>query len=106
MRGDVAVNCCQIAVSQRTVWHAKPDSEFEIGSGLELTEIPNTGAFQFTRGGSPVDRKRTIQGSCSPTRHDPARRGGYWQRRHDMPVLWNLTTHLLPLAAPIPGAGT
>src|SRR5207245_5249012 len=44
-------------------------------------------------------------GSSSPTRHDPARRGGYWQRRNDMPVLRNLKTHLLPLAAPLPRAG-
>src|ERR1700674_5350134 len=32
----------------------------KIGSGLELTEIPNSGAFQFTRGGNPVDALRTF----------------------------------------------
>src|SRR5260370_38334016 len=75
------------------------------GANLELTEITDTGAFQSTRGGSPVDRTRTIQGSCSATRHDPARRGGYRQRRHDVPVLRDLAAHLLPLAAPLPEAG-
>src|SRR5712691_11140853 len=70
------------------------------------SEIPNTGAFQFTRGGSPVDRTRTIQGSCSATRDHPARRGGYRQRRNDVPVLRHLSAHLLQVATPLPGAWT
>jgi hypothetical protein len=66
----------------------------DIGARLELTEIPNTGAFQFTRGGSPADRTRTIQGSCAAARDHPARRGRYRQRRNDLPALRDLAAHL------------
>src|ERR1700674_296018 len=76
----------------------------KIGSGLELTEITDTGASKSTRGGSPVDGTRTIQGSSSAARHHPARRGGNWQCRHDLPLLRNLTAHVLLLAAEISAA--
>lgn len=71
----------------------------DLGADMKLTEFRDTWASKKSGGGQPGDGKRTIQGSSAASRDYPARRGGYRQRRDDVPLLRNLPTHLLPLAA-------